>query len=136
MRALALFFMISAVSAQAAYSDWTSREAVLRASQAFGQKLTTLQTDLVKANPSANLVDQWRAVQQQTDAMNALVTTNAAYDEVLTQFRSLGTALGEARRLMYLEGLCYHKDVSSSYQAVRLAFRRLDRNMQGLPAEE
>ncbi len=135
MRALALALTLTA-AAYGAYDSWTSREAVLKATQAFSQKLDVLQTALTRVKPSAALADQWRAVKQQSDAMEALVSTNAPYEEVVVQFKTLAIAIAEARRLMYLEGVCYNPAVADRYQAVRLAHRRLDRNMQGLPAEE
>lgn len=109
---------------------------MLKATQALTQKLDSFLIGLAKVKPTAQLEDQWRAVKQQTDATEALVSTGADYEEVLIQYKRLGAALSEARRLMYLEGVCYSPEVADLYQAVRLSYRRLDRNMSGLPTYE
>jgi hypothetical protein len=136
MRVLALTLLVFAAAAPGADRNWTSRELVLKATQTLNEKLNLFQTALRGVRPTAKLTDQWRAVKQQTEATEALVSTGAEYEEVLAQFKKLAAELTEARRLMYDELLCYHPKVSDLYQAVRLAFRRLDRNMGGQPAQE
>lgn len=133
MRALAIAFALTAIGAQAAPDAWTSREDILTGSQNLAAKLAAFQKDLAPAQPSTRVTAQWNIVVQQVTALEALVKTGASYDESLIQFRSLGSALGEARRLMYEEQLCYVTSLLGSYQAVRLSYRRLDRNMSGYP---
>ncbi len=136
MRIFAFILMVFAVVTQGATGNWTSRELVLKATQTFAEKLNVFQSALKQVNPSAALADQWRAVRQKADATEALADTGAEYDEVFIQFKQLGVVLSEARRLMHLESICYHPKISDIYQATRLAFRRLDRNMSGLSGDE
>jgi hypothetical protein len=135
MRALT-FLLIFAASAQGAEEAWTSRQDVLSATQVLRQKIDGLQTALSKVTVDAEVLQQWRTVGQQTDAMVALLTTGASFDDVMLHYKKLGSALMDARRLMYQELLCYNSVLSKPYQAVRLAYRRLDRNMSGLPTAE
>jgi hypothetical protein len=130
VRFLTLAFAFIAMGAQAR-DEWTSRAEVLKATKALTTHLETFQRSLVIVVPSAAVADQWRTVSQQTAALEALVDTGASFEEANLQFQSLGSALGAARWLMYAEKLCYASALGQSYQSVRLAYRRLDRNMHG-----
>ncbi len=134
MRALAYSLIaFAAVATQGARADWSSRELVKAASHTFNVKLDVFLVVLQSSTPTATLDDAWKAVRQQTDALEALLDTGATFLEVEIQCKRLGTALMDARRLMWAEGLTYHPTFSARYQAVRLAYRRLERNMHGLP---